>query len=162
MIMINLKIVAICVMAWFTVLGNTTAIETNTNIPEYTIVADTTDKALADVYDADPFLYLIIVGLIVAVGYLALTTRILWLKNQDLSKEKDDVQDSKIKIAVSSTETIKEALTLIEHIYSQVSKLTDSDATRQLTDNDIKNQLKNISKDIDHLSKEIRKALKDD
>ncbi len=129
------------------------------NLPTPVVVmADTTDDALGHILKLSPPVYLIIVGLTIAVGALAWTVRILWNSNNELLKVKDECQESKLKIALSSTETVREAITLVQSIHEQVMKLNESETDRRLADVEIKNHLLNIAKDIDDLKREIQKS----
>jgi hypothetical protein len=140
-------------------LFSTTAIPKEEPLPvPIPIVAADTDEALGHILELSPPIYLIIVGLTIAVGALTWTVKILWNSNGELQRVKDECHESKLKIALSSTETVREAITLVQSIHEQVMKLNESETDRRLADVEIKNHLLNIAKDIDELKREIQKS----
>lgn len=114
---------------------------------------------LDEIYKINPLVYTIVIGLIVAVGALSTTVVTIWKKYGELSEQNAELHKDKLKIALSTTETIKEALFLVQNIYEQVSKLNSSEIDRRLVDLDIKNHLINISNDIEELKSNLKSKL---
>lgn len=125
----------------------------------YVLAAQDASDALDEVFDNSPYIYLIIIGLCAGIGGLLYALRVLWLNNKQLQVDKDTLQDSKLIIALSSSETVKEAIHLISNIHEGVTKLNESDSNRRFVDIEIENHLKNISKVIEELRNEIRRSL---
>lgn len=117
----------------------------------------TTDDAMDHLYGLDPLVYIIVVGLVAAVGALTLTVRVLWYKNVELNETKDELQDSRVKISLSTTEAIAEAINLVQSIHDGVDKLHDNEATRRLLDVELKTYLINITKDLEIIRGEVNR-----
>lgn len=106
---------------------------------------------------SNPYVYIIIIGLVFALSSLALVIKMLWDKNNVILKEKDSLHESKLQLALSSTETIREAISLVQSIHENVIKMTDSHQERKIAEERITNSLENIKSDIDKIYEEIRR-----
>lgn len=109
--------------------------------------------------DYNPLIYLIVTGLVACLGVLSMTVRVLWVENRILTKNKDDLQESKLKIALQSTETIKEAIILVESINKNVLKLADDSLERRLNNQEITQHLSKILEDIKSMKDEIMREI---
>jgi hypothetical protein len=127
------------------------------NIPQIVSVAPS--DGLDHIFNIDPLIYTIVIGLIIAIGALSTTLRVIWKRYVGVSEESSELHREKLRIALSTTETIKEALFLVQNIYDQVSKLNNSELDRRLVDLDIKNHLINITNDLDELKSELKSKL---
>jgi hypothetical protein len=138
-----------------------------THIPDATsaepiapkIAAIAPSDGLDAIYNINPLIYTIVIGLLAAIGALAATIRTIWKKYEALQEQSTELHTEKLRIALSTTETIKEALFLVQNIYDQVSKLNSSDIDKRLVDMDIKNHLINISNDIEELKVTLKSRL---
>lgn len=98
---------------------------------------------------SNPLVYLIVSGLTAALGALSFVCITLWRKIEALLKEKDNLSESKLKIALSSTEAIREAMSLLQTQISGVSSEVKDSGNSILTKLDILN--KDISIIIDEV-----------
>ena len=106
-----------------------------------------------------PMTYVITTGLLFAVTTMGFIVKVLWDHNNTLSAEKDLLHESKLKIAISTTETMKEAISLVKEIHSEVSKMSGDDINRRVLEESIKTSLSAMQNDIRLLSEEVRRAI---
>lgn len=111
--------------------------------------------AMNHLFDLDPLVYIIVSGLLAAIVSLTYTLKVVWGQYQLVVEEKDILNESKVKIAMASTETLTEAMATVKYINDGVIKLNESEGNRKVVDTEIKNQLVNINKVLDTVTKEL-------
>lgn len=125
------------------------------------ISAVSPSDGLDHLYDIDPLIYIIVIGLLSAVTGLSIALKTIWTKYDESIKNAESLHKEKLKIALSTMETIKEAVFLVQNIHDQVLRLNNSDVDRRIFDLDIKNHLINISNDIDKIKSDLNSKLND-
>lgn len=120
------------------------------------LIAIATD-VLDPIKEHNPYVYIIIIGLVFALSALSFVIKMLWDKNDIILKEKDSLHESKLQLALSSTETIREAISLVQSIHENVIKMTDSHQERKIAEERVTNSLQNIQDDIEKILEEIRR-----
>lgn len=130
------------------------------NFPQmYIVPVATPSEALTHIYESNPLVYIIIVGLVIAIGALTATLRMLWKRYEGCHNEVSGLHKEKLEIALTSTDTIKEALFLVQNIHKQILELNKSESARKVVENDVKNHLINLSDGLDDLKRDLKEYI---
>lgn len=110
--------------------------------------------------ETHPEMYVIFWLLIVGIGGLLFGYKILWYRLKELDVEKSKIQADHIKTALSATETIKDALFLIQETNKNVEMLGKDTADRKIFESGVHSKLESMEKTISNFILEIRKLIK--
>jgi len=105
--------------------------------------------------ESSPLYYVIFTALGAAVTVLALVIKSLWADNKAIQREKDTLHESKVNIALTTNETMRESMSLVKMIYEQVTKLNEGFGASKFTDQEIKDKLDRIHEDLTRLNNEL-------
>lgn len=133
---------------------------TNHGLPIFEAAASTSE-GMDKLFEHDPLIYLIVTGLVTAIGALSMVLRVLWKREEKLTDEIKDLNKEKLELALEVAAFVKEAISLVRDIHQQVLKLTESEVDRRIYDVDVKNQLINMSDEIELVSRQVDKVLEE-
>jgi hypothetical protein len=105
--------------------------------------------------ESSPLYYVIFTALGAAITVLSFVIKSLWSDNKLIQKEKDALHESKVSIALTTNETMRESMSLVKMIYEQVTKLNEGFGISKFTDQEIKDKLDRIHEDLTRLNNEL-------
>ena len=111
-------------------------------------------KALNE--SGNPIAYVVAVVLFTGCGGLAIAVRVMWLRLLKLHEELKSSKENELRVALSSTEVVRDALNMVQAIQSGVGKLVESEEERRLKDEKILSMLDILQKDVSKLEDEVR------
>lgn len=105
-------------------------------------------SALTKIEEESHFVYLIITGLVAAIGALVYALKSLWSREMRLLEKIDALNTEKLEIALESANAVRESIEIVKDVHSQILKLAESEMDKKIYDVDIKNLITNMSNNI--------------
>lgn len=114
-----------------------------------------------DVFEAiketHPLFYVVFSVMGVGVGALSLVIKMLWKSLDERQKKVDSLHESKEQIVLSSTEALKEMISLNQLTHDNVMKIYEGRSEDKLSEEQIKNSLKSIQETLGRMEAQIKK-----